>query len=216
MTNNFGAINAPTLVYSPFGDAGKRGTLGVVAINSSAIYEGSFVSIMDAIGTSLAEGCRAMADDDFILGVAQSFSKPGSSLPIKTSEDGGAGSITAPTGIYPLKYTFAASNGRADAARKLEMVNVLPILPLDIWEVTLTVAAGTSLGVRGTTTGSDLEGYTLAVNANTPFTLDETSATLTPDNMDAIIVSLNGKFPANPNRVYVQFLRAQCNVTAAA
>lgn len=212
---NFSAINAPKLVYSPYGDASSRGTYGMVAIDSSAIYEGSFVSNMDALGTALAEGVRAFADDDLIVGVAQYFTKYGSSLPIKSAADGGAGSITNPTGILPMKYTFASTNGRADAARKLELVQILPVLPGDIWEVTLLNDAGTATVNRGTTVGSDLEGYAMSINTTSPFGLQESTASLTTANLDAVIVSLNGRFPERTDRVYVQFLRLVATATLA-
>ena len=212
---NFSAINAPRLVYSPYGDASSRGTYGMVAIDSSAIYEGSFVSNMDVLGTSLAEGVRAFGDDDLILGVAQYFTKYNSSLPIKSTADGGAGTITAPTGILPLKYTFASTNGRADAARKLEMVQILPALPGDIWEVTLLNDGGTATANRGVTTGSDLEGYAMSLNTTSPFGLTESTSSLTTADRDAVTVSLHGRLPERLDRVYVQFLRLVATATLA-
>lgn len=216
MADNFGGPNTPKLVYSPFGDAARRGTYSMVGIDSTAPFEGSVISNTDAIGTSVQYGVRNFADDDLPYGIVKAFKKFGSSLPIKGNNfETVAGVVTNATAFAPMKYTFSATNDRSNANPSLELIEFLPILPGDVWEMSLVNDAGTATVNRGTTSGSDVEGGALAINTTATFGLTESTVSTTLANLDAQIITWNGKFPDRADRVFVQFIRLRTTVNVA-
>lgn len=200
---NYGPKNMPKLVYSASGKASERTTHKIAAIDSSAIYLGSFVSITDSASASVAYGCRPFTAADAVYGVAVGFYKQGGEVPV-IDQPNQKGTITNATGIFPMKYTFSASNDRSNATPDMELVEILPVMPGDIWEISLVDNAGTAAGTRGTTTGSDVEGYALGINTTSPFALNETTSSLTMTGLNFVTTNLNGYLPSRTDRVYVQ------------
>jgi len=201
--NNYGHPNTPDLKQAVDGKGDCRTRWKWVAIDSSAIFVGEFVGTMSAPTTGVALGVQAWADNTLIRGYVEGFTRANSARPIAEDPDA-AGTVTDATAVVPMKYTFGATQDRGNAAGVLERVAIVPILPGDILEVTLMNDAGTATADRGTTTGSDLEGYCLGVEAGAPYGAQESSSSTTATGLDFQIVTIDGTFPRRSDRVYVQ------------
>jgi len=211
-------MHVPQLKRNIFGVSTERSTIKLPAIDSSAIYLGSFVSMIssgtDATPAGLEFGVRAFADDDLVLGIAVGFTRKDTLLPI-WEDDKRAGTVTAATGELPVKYTFASTNDNSNTtSRKDELVEILPIMPGDVLEIalwgasTVSVARGTTTA-SGTTTSSDNINVGIAVNTTYPFSLLESGAVVSSlANVDFITTSIDGHLPSNPNHVYAMCMRA--------
>lgn len=209
MANNYGNGSVPRLVASIDGRVGARNTLKFVAKDSSALYIGSFVTAeqgTSAAPTGVIGGVTQFTDDDIILGYVVGITKYDGITPI-IDDTTRAGTLTDASGEIPAKYTFSATNDRTNgSSAKLELVEVMPIRKGDILEVTLW-GTSTASTTRGTTTGSDTEGYALSVDTTYTFALTESTASNDYANLDFATTSLNGRLPANTNRMYVTPLR---------
>ena len=210
-------MHIPKIKRNIFGISTERSTIKLPAIDSSAIFLGSFVSMIssgtDATPAGLEYGVKACADDDLTLGIAVGFTRLDSTLPI-FEDDKKAGTVTAAVGERPVKYTFSATNDKSNATYSYEMVEILPIMPGDILEValwgasTVSVARGTTT-VQGTTTSSIHPNVGLALDTTYTFALLESSAVVSSlANVDFITTEIDGHLPRNPNHVFVMPLRA--------
>lgn len=210
--------NMPKIVRNIYGITTERTTLRLPIQDSAAIYLGSFVSLNDPTNGK-EYGVPAFTDDSYIFGIAVGFFRKGSLLPIW--EDGNKqGSVTAATGELPLKYTASASNEESNASPYLEEIEILPIAPGDIIEVTLwgagTVAVARATTTAAGTTGSSANvGVSMSVDPTYSFALTESTAAVAQANLDFEVVRLDGNQPKNSKRVYVAPIRAFAQVGAA-
>lgn len=216
MANNYGPMHTPRIVRNLFGvKTEDRTKIRMVGLSSSAHYLGAFVPLIQgssAAPTGAELGIPAFADDNLILGFVTGFYRHGSDVPIQ-DDPGRAGTITDATGELPMKYTFGAANDQASTtSATAEEVEIMPIHPGDILEVSLWGASTASVDrgtttAYGTTTSSANLGVGMSVNATYPFSLLESTAAKNLANLDFITVQLDGKSPVKSNRVYAIPLR---------
>lgn len=186
-------------------------------LDSAAIYLGGFVPIVqgtDAAPAGAEFGIPAWTDDDRVYGIATSFRRKEANFPIWKGNKK-SGTIVDGTGELPLKYTFSATNDESNnqPADPGELVEILPIMPGDIIEVslwggsTVSVARGTTTA-WGTTTSSANICVGLSIDTTYHFALTESTAAKNLANLDFMTVELDGKKPKRTNRVYVMPLRS--------
>lgn len=214
--NNYGHMHTPKLVRNLYGaKTSGRTTLKLPAKDSAAIYLGGFVPFVtgaDATPSGVEFGIPAFTDDSIVGGIVVNMTRKGSLLPI-WEDSARAGTVTDATGELPLKYTFSATNAENNTtSAALEMVEIMPIMNGDIFEValwgasTVSVVRGTTTAA-GTTTSSDNTFVSMSVNTTYHFALLESSAAVTMANLDFVTVMVDGQKPANPKHVYVMCTR---------
>lgn len=206
----------PEVVRNVFGRSLDRSYITLPALDSAALYLGGFAPLIagsTAAPDGIEFGVPAFGDDLRIGGIIKNFHKKGSRVPI-WEEDTVAGTITAETGELPLKYTFSSTNDESNTTSgDYEMVDIFPIVPGDILEVSLwgagttSVARGTTVA-WGTTDSSANIGVGLAVDTTYHFALLESGADKDIENKDFMTIELDGEKPKNPNRVYVMCIRS--------
>jgi hypothetical protein len=210
-------IHMPKTVRFAGGKA--RSTIDAVGLDSGAYYLGGFVSTLD--GTNGAEFAPAVwADDKKVFGYVVKFHRQGSLVPIEY-DDKRAGTLTAASGELPIKYAFASTNDESNTtSAKFEMLEIMPIYPGDILEVslwgasTISVARGTTTA-WGTTASSANYGVSMSVEATYHFALLESSAVVASANMDFMTTQFGKGKPANSHRVFVQCMRCANSMVVA-
>lgn len=211
MATNYGAPHMPKLVRGI-----QRSTVTMPGLSSAEIYMGGFVGFVDGAdatpdGTEF--GIAAWSDDTRLWGSVVGFKRNDSNVPIQDDANR-AGTVTDATGELPMKYAFAATNSEENTtSADLEMVEIMPVLPGDIWEVSLWGASTASVAratttAAGTSNSTDNVGVGLAVDTTYHFALLESGADMDLDDCDFITVSLDGKKPRRTHRVYVKCIRA--------
>jgi len=213
---NTDPMHMPKIVRNVFGASLDRSTLKATALDGAAIYLGGFVPLVtgsDAAPNGAEFGIPAFADDSRIFGFVVNMTRKGSPISV-WNDDARAGTVTNATGELPVKYTFSATNDESNTTSgKYEEVEIMPIVPGDILEVSLwgagavAVARGTTTA-WGTTTSSANIGIGLAVDTTYHFALLESGASKTLANQDFMTVRLDGSYPASTKRVYVMPIRA--------
>lgn len=220
---DYGISTIPRLVRAAQGTANERTTNIYYVKDSQTLFLGNFVELVR--GTSGAPlgaefGIRGYEASKPIYGVVVKITHSRSStLPIQ-DDPARSGTLTDAVllGSYvePLTYAFTSTNDESHTtSAKLETVEVMPIQPNDIWEVSLVNSGGTAYVNRGTTTAagttgsSDNMGVGLSVNTTLPYALTESSAANALIGLDFMTTLLDGKKPPLPYRVYVQALRGQ-------
>lgn len=210
-------MHSPRTVRFAGGKA--RSTIRAVGLDRGAYYLGGFVSTLD--GTNGAEYAPAVWDDDKkIAGYIIGFYRKGSLVPIQY-DDARAGTLTAATGELPIKYTFSATNDESNTtSSSYEVIEIMPIYPGDILEVslwggsTVSVARGTTTA-WGTTGSSANYGVSMAVDTTYHFALTESGAAVASANLDFMTTQFGTGKPANSHRVYVQCMRCANSVVVA-
>ena len=220
MNTNYGAPHQPKIVQMANG--GVRNSIRIPAVDSEAIYMGAFVGFATGAHdtpSGIEFGVKAIADDDHIGGFVIGFYGKDSDTPLQ-EDSGRQGAITDMTGELPWKYTFSSTNDESNTtSADLETVEIMPICPGDILEVTLWGGAAISV-VRGTTTAAGTTtssaniGVAMAVATTYPWALLESGAAVTFANNDFVTTTFNGKKPANPRNVYVQCIRSFAKLNA--
>lgn len=206
----------PRVVRNIYGASLSRTTLRIPAVDSQAIYMGSFVSFVkntDAAPLGVEYGVEAHGDDGIIGGIVVGMHRPAGILPLWRDSDK-AGTVTDQTGELPVKYTFASTNDDSNGATAVrETVEVYPIMSGDIIDValwgasTISVARGTTTAF-GTTGSSANIGVGMSVNTTYPFALLESTASNTLANLDFITCRVDDQYPSSANHVYVMPVRS--------
>jgi hypothetical protein len=202
-----------------FAGGKARSTIDAVGLDSGSYYLGGFVSTLD--GTNGAEYAPAVwADDKKIFGYIVKFHRAGSSVPIEY-DDKRAGTLTSATGELPIKYAFSATNDESNTTSGVyEQMEIMPIYPGDILEVSLWGAGAVSVAratttAWGTTASSANYGVSMSVDTTYHFALLESSAVVASANMDFMTTQFGKGKPANSHRVYVQCMRCANSVVVA-
>lgn len=211
--------HSPRIVRNLYGlPVEERTTIKLPALDSAAIYLGSFVPFItgtDAAPAGAEFGIPAFTDDSRVFGFVSGFTKGDSNVPIwELGSSDYQGTVTAATGELPLKYTFSSTNDESNTtSADLEQVVITPIHAGDILEVslwgasTVAVARGTTT-TAGTTTSSANIGVSMSVDTTYSFALLESSAAKNTANLDFITTEIDGQKPTNSKRVYAQCIRA--------
>jgi len=218
-TNNFGSPLMPKIKVSLLGNRPEeRSTIKFVGLDSSAFYMGQFVDLVAgsaAAPTGAEFGVTPHAAGKPIFGFVVGITPANANFPIWEFA-GAAGTVTASVvsaggTLLPVKYTFASTNDESNTtAMKGEMVEIMPLAPLDVLEVALFAEGSTHAAVnRGTTTawGTTTSSANFGVGMLTaateaPMCLLEASAAKNLATLDFITVDINGKKPSNPTHVY--------------
>ncbi len=218
MADNYGAPNLPSIKRTFLGGrAEERTAITMVGKSSTKFFLGEFVPF--GAGTIAAPTIPQYAVDNyqakqftgyFVTGFYKSNN---TSLPIQ-DDPSRSGTLTDATAVAPMAYTFPANNDDdAGTSAVRELVELMPIFAGDILEVSLSNDAGTAMVARGTTTafgssGSSANmGVGLAVEADAPFALQESSASTTLADLDFVTTRIDDRYPALTNRVYVTPIR---------
>lgn len=222
MASNFSATNLPRLVRAASDPGEARSTVLLPGIDSSAPFMGSFVSLAQY-------GVKPYAAGEFIFGVVVGMRPPAGGNKPNTGNyplfdyPNKQGTVTDATTFRPVQYTFASTNDDSNGtSAKRELVEVLPLCPGDILEVTLSDDAGTASVARGTTTAFGTSGSSanigvyLPVEPDATFALTESAASATATALHFRTVRVDDAQPANPYRVYVECVRAFWHDVAAA
>lgn len=209
-------MHMPKIVRNRYGlPVSDRTTEKLPGLDSAALYLGQFVPYVTgglAAPDGIEFGVPAYADDTIIGGIVVGFSRLNGILPI-WEDDKRAGTVTQPTGELPLKYTFSSTNDGSNVNATLEQVEVLPIFPGDVIEVTLWGASTASVNrgttvAAGTTDSTANFGVGLEVSATYPFALLESTGDKDLEDCDFMTWVIDGQQPVNLNRVFVTPIRS--------
>ena len=218
--NNYGYGLGPQIKV--FAGGKERNNVTLPALSSAAIYLGGFVPGITntaAAPYGIEFGVPAFSDDALIYGFVVGMHRLGSMVPL-WDDPLKAGTVTDATGYLPVKYTFSSANDDASTtSAKYEMLDIMPIVPGDILEVTLwggstvpVVRATTT--AYGTTASTANMGVGMSVDTTYHFALTESTGAKALANLDFVTTLIDGKRPANPYRVYVQCVRKSETATA--
>ena len=225
-TNNYGSPLMPKIKVSLLGNRPEeRSTIKFVGLDSSIFYMGGFVDI--AAGSAAAPtgaefGVIPHVTGKPIFGFVVGITPANANFPIWDYSNP-AGTVTASVlsaggTLLPVKYTFASTNDESNTtAMKGEMVEIMPLAPLDVLEIALfaegsthaTVARGTTTAWGTTTSSANFGVGMITAVAEAPMCLLEASAAKNLAGLDFFTVDINGKKPSNPNHVYCMPLSNQ-------